>query len=101
MTQSKPQTDHGMGPLAEGAIELMNATAGIAGEQVGEARKRLAAALENGKKLLGHVKDQVVDGAKHTDRAVHKHPYAAMGVAVGMGVLVGVLVMRRWSKSCA
>ena len=37
-----------MGTLAEDARALMAATADVAGEKVGEARKRLAAALESG-----------------------------------------------------
>lgn len=41
---------HNFGSLAEDARELMAATADIAGEKVGEARKRVATALEKTKK---------------------------------------------------
>jgi ElaB/YqjD/DUF883 family membrane-anchored ribosome-binding protein len=75
----------------------MEATAGIAGEKVSEARNRLAAAIEYSKKALIHAKDKAIEGAKATDQAVHKHPYMAIGIAAGIGALVGFLIAR---KSC-
>lgn len=90
-----------LGTLAEDALALMSATADVGGEKVVEARKRLASALESGKKLYGQVKDKVVDGAKATDSAVHRHPYAAIGIALGVGALVGFLLARRCTRSCS
>ncbi len=89
-----------LGTLAEDALALMTATADVGGEKVAEARKRLATALESGKKIYGQVKDKVVEGAKATDSAVHQHPYAAIGIAVGVGALVGFLIARRCTRSC-
>ena len=86
-----------MGTLAEDARALMTATADVAGEKVSEARKRLAAALESGKELYGRVRDKTVEKAKDVDETVHEHPYQAMGIAFGVGVLLGVLVTRRFS----
>ena len=77
-----------MSTLAEDARALMAATADVAGEKVSEARKRLAAALESGKELYGRVRDKAVEGAKVADKAVHEHPYEAIGVAFGIGTLV-------------
>jgi ElaB/YqjD/DUF883 family membrane-anchored ribosome-binding protein len=89
-----------LGTLAEDALAMMTATADVGGEKVAEARHRLAAALESGKKIYGQVKDKVVEGAKATDCAVHKHPYTAIGIAVGVGALVGFLLARRCTRSC-
>jgi len=86
--------------LAEDARALMTATADVAGEKVGEARKRLAAALENGKEIYGRVKAKAVEGAKVADEAVHEHPYQAIAIGVGVGVLLGYLIGRRCSRSC-
>ena len=86
--------------LAEDARALMTATADVAGEKVGEARKRLAAALERGKEIYGRVREKAVDGAKAADVAVHEHPYQAIGIAVGVGALLGYLIARRGSRSC-
>ena len=88
-----------MGTLAEDARSLMSATADVAGEKVGEARKRLAAALESGKEFYGRVREKAVEGAKATDQTVQEHPYQAIGIAVGVGVLLGYLVSRRCSRN--
>jgi ElaB/YqjD/DUF883 family membrane-anchored ribosome-binding protein len=84
-----------MGQLAEDAQALMAATADVAGEKVGEARKRLASALERAKEIAGRVRDKTVQAAKATDEAVHEHPYQAMAIALGVGALIGFLVARR------
>jgi ElaB/YqjD/DUF883 family membrane-anchored ribosome-binding protein len=85
--------------LAEDARALMVATADVAGEKVGEARKRLAAALESGKELYGRVREKTVEKAKAVDQTVHEHPYQAMGIALGVGVIVGYLLARRGSRN--
>jgi ElaB/YqjD/DUF883 family membrane-anchored ribosome-binding protein len=87
-----------MGTLAEDAHALMAATADVAGEKVGEARKRLAAALERAKEIAARVRDKAVAGAKATNEAVHEHPYQAMAVAFGVGAIVGYLLARRCSR---
>jgi len=84
-----------MGQLAEDAQALMAATADVAGEKVGEARKRLAAALEHAKEIAGRVRDKTVQAAKATDEAVHEHPNQAMAIAFGVGALIGFFVARR------
>jgi ElaB/YqjD/DUF883 family membrane-anchored ribosome-binding protein len=84
-----------MGTLAEDARALMTATADVAGEKVGEARKRLAAALESGKEIYGQVRDKAVEGVKATDQVVRENPYQAIGIAFGVGALLGCLLTRR------
>ena len=41
------------------------------------------------------VEEKAVEGAKATDKAIRTHPYESLGVAFGVGLLVGVLVARR------
>ncbi|HEV2436391.1 MAG TPA: DUF883 family protein [Verrucomicrobiae bacterium] len=86
--------------LAADARALMAATADVAGEKAGEARKRLAAALERGKEIYGRVKGKAVKGAKATDRVVREHPYQAIALGAGLGAVIGYLVARRCSNSC-
>jgi ElaB/YqjD/DUF883 family membrane-anchored ribosome-binding protein len=88
-----------MGQLAEDARALMAATADVAGERVGEARKRLAAALESGKEMYGRVREKAVEGARAADEVVHEHPYQAIGIAFGVGALIGYLAVRRCSRN--
>jgi len=65
---------------------------------VAEARRRLETALEQGREICGKVREKVVEGAKVTDEAVHKHPYQAIGIALGVGTLIGYLVALRRSR---
>jgi len=90
---------HDVSQLADDARALLTATADVAGEKVGEARKRLAAALDRAKAIGGCVRDQAVAGAKATDEAVHAHPYQAIAIGVGVGALLGFLVARRCSRN--
>ena len=80
--------------LAKDARGLIDATADIAGDKVAAARKRLEAALESSKEVYGRVREKAIEGAKATDRVVHEHPYRAIGVALGVGVLIGFLIGR-------
>ena len=98
MDKPTPATSNDLGTLAEDARALMAATADVAGVKVSEARQRLAAALERAKELCGRVKEKAVEGAKVADQAVHEHPYQALGLAFGVGVLLGYLVARRCAR---
>jgi len=62
---------------------------------VAEARKCLATALEHGREVCGKVREKVVEGAKATDATVHKYPYQAIGIAAGVGALIGYVVALR------
>ena len=77
------------------AEELLKATAGSAGENVKEAHSRLASALKSAKATCERVKEKTVEAAKATDHVIREHPYQSIGVALGVGVLIGVLVGRR------
>ena len=100
MDKHNAAEENDMGTLAEDARALMAATADVAGDKVAEARKRLAAALESTKKVIGRVKEQAIAGAKATDECVREHPYQAIGIAFGVGALIGYLATRRCSRNC-
>jgi len=99
MDKQTHASSNDMGTLAEDARALMAATADVAGEKVGEARKRLAAALERTKEIYGRVREKAVEGVKATDEVVHEHPYQAIGIAFGVGAVIGYLVSRRCSRN--
>ena len=88
-----------LGTLAEDARALMAGTADVAGDKVGEARERLAAALESAKKIAGRVRDKAVEGAKSADHTVRDKPYQAIGIAFAVGAVVAYFVMRRCSRN--
>lgn len=76
------------------AEDLLHATAGQAGEKMADVRKRLSVALESAKATCAKVQDKTVEAAKATDKVIRAHPYESIGVAFGVGLLIGVLVAR-------
>jgi ElaB/YqjD/DUF883 family membrane-anchored ribosome-binding protein len=99
MNKEKQTVSNDLGTLAEDARALMAATADVAGEKVGEARKRLAASLESAKEIYGRVRDKAAEGAKVSDQTIRENPYQAMGIAFGVGALLGCLLSRRCSRN--
>ena len=81
--------------LSRDAETLLHATAGQAGEKAGELRDQLSAALESAKVTCQHVEAKAIAGAKVADTTIRDHPYESIGVAFGVGLLIGVLVGRR------
>ena len=59
-----------------------------------EIRERLEAAVEKAKAACERLEEKTVAAAKATDKAVREHPYQALGIAFGVGVLIGVLAAR-------
>jgi len=88
-----------MGKLAEDARALVAATADDAKVKVGEARQHLATAVESGKALCGRLRDKAVEGSKAADGAVRGYPYQAIGIAFGVGALIGDLLARRFYRN--
>ena len=77
------------------AEELLMATAGDAGETVKEVRRRAGCGDGVRRATCERVQDKTVQAAKATDHVIREHPYESIGVAFGVGLLIGVLVGRR------
>jgi ElaB/YqjD/DUF883 family membrane-anchored ribosome-binding protein len=60
----------------------------------GELRAKLEAATEKAKEVCNRLQEETVAAAKATDKTIREHPYQAIGIAFGVGVLVGVLAGR-------
>ena len=91
--QTAPNQD--LSSLAEDAKALLAATAGLAEDKVVAARQRLSDALERGREAWGGVEEQASEGVKAADKAIRKHPYQSIGIAFGVGTLLGILLTRR------
>lgn len=80
------------------AEELLRATAGQAGEKVSAARERIQENLAAAKVRLAAAQEAVAaktkQAAKVTDEYVHENPWAAVGIAAGVGLVVGMLISR-------
>ncbi|MBM3344555.1 MAG: DUF883 domain-containing protein [Betaproteobacteria bacterium] len=79
--------------------EYLRATASHTGEKIGVMRERLQEQLHHAKDRLADTRDVVVDKTKHaaraTDEYVHDNPWRAVGIAAGVGLIVGLLIGRR------
>ena len=47
------------------------------------------------KAMIQRAEEKAVERAKAADRVVRDHPYETMGLAFGLGVLVGILARRK------
>jgi ElaB/YqjD/DUF883 family membrane-anchored ribosome-binding protein len=63
-----------------------------------EPSEDIGALVEQGRELAGNLRDQAVASVKTADKAIRKHPYKAIGIAVGVGAVIGFLLSRRSSK---
>jgi ElaB/YqjD/DUF883 family membrane-anchored ribosome-binding protein len=63
-------------------------------EAAGAVRGKLEATIEKAKATCQQLQDKTAAAAKAADQTVRDHPYSAMGIAFGVGLLVGALAMR-------
>jgi ElaB/YqjD/DUF883 family membrane-anchored ribosome-binding protein len=70
------------------AEELLRATADQAGPRVQEARERAEESLRN-------ARERLQGAGRQLDAQVHEHPWTAVGVAAGIGLIVGILLGRK------
>ena len=85
--------------LLQEAEQALSSTAGEAGEKFDELRSRLRSAIDNGKYSLERMRAEAIRRARQADKLVRENPYYAVGVAAGVGAIVGLLVARRYSHS--
>jgi ElaB/YqjD/DUF883 family membrane-anchored ribosome-binding protein len=81
------------------AEELLRTTAGQAGEGAAELRAKVQASLTRAREGLADAQEAALEKAKAAGRAaddyVHENPWRSIGIAVGVGVVVGLLIGRR------
>ena len=81
------------------AEELLSATADQVGEKMSRLRERIQSRLREAKLQLADAEAMLVAktraAARATDDYVHESPWAAIGIAAGVGVLVGLALGRR------
>lgn len=81
------------------AEALLQATAAQTGEKIESARARARESLQQARQRLAAVEKQVLVEARHAaagaDQYVHANPWQAVGIAAGVGLLLGLLIGRR------
>ena len=81
--------------LVESARALVSATSEAAEEKILEARARLEDVLDQGQARWRRVRTRAVKSARVTDHVIRSRPYQAIGLALGLGALLGLLLRRR------
>ena len=75
--------------------ELLHTTKDAVGDKAQDVRERLTAALDATKRTCRDLEDKAIEGAKAADKTIRDHPYQSIGVAFGVGLLIGVLVTKK------
>lgn len=85
--------------VIEDAEALMRETAGLAGERVDDLRERAAGSVRAARERLDALEHEVLararDAAHDAERYVRHNPWQAVGIAAGVGLVIGVLLARR------
>ena len=98
-TVTKDKLVHDLRIVISDAEELLRATANQAGEKAAAAREKIQDSLHRAKIKLAEAEDVLLDkgklAARATDEYVHDHPWHAVGIAAGVGLIIGLLIGRR------
>lgn len=99
---SQPDTEKLLDDLRQvihDAEELLQATAGQAGEHISQARERADASLRSAKERLSAIGGTAANtarrAAEHTGAYVRTNPWVAVGVGALAGLLAGLVIGRR------
>lgn len=88
-----------MKTLVKDAQDLFLEATHATGEKADELRAKGLALLDRALERAHEVQAMAVEKGKAaahtTDEFVHEHPWKAMGIAAGIGLLVGVLISRK------
>jgi ElaB/YqjD/DUF883 family membrane-anchored ribosome-binding protein len=81
------------------AEALLRATSSQTGEKIQEVRARAEQSLRQAKERLSSIEDEALRRAREvadaTDEYVRENPWQSVGIAAGVGLLVGLLLARR------
>jgi ElaB/YqjD/DUF883 family membrane-anchored ribosome-binding protein len=85
--------------VAQDVEELLRATASQTGEKIAAARTRAEETLRSARMRLSETGDEVAESARAAataaDDYVRDNPWQAVGIAAGIGFVVGLLLGRR------
>jgi ElaB/YqjD/DUF883 family membrane-anchored ribosome-binding protein len=98
-SSSKEKFVSDMKVVVSDAEEILRATTDVAGDKIGELRERIAGRLRDAKVRIADAEEILVDQtkavARATDDYVNENPWRAAGIAVGVGLLLGIIIGRR------
>lgn len=98
-TASKDKLMSDLRVVIADAEELLRMTADQAGESAADIRSRMQSRMNQAKVDLIQLQETAVARAKEaglaTDEFVHENPWKSIGIAAGIGLVVGLLIGRR------
>jgi len=81
------------------AEDLLKQAAAATGERASELRETAMTRLKQAKEKAADAQVVVIErgkkAARATDDYVHEHPWASIGIAAGVGMVIGLLINRR------
>lgn len=99
LKQSQARLAHEFNTVLDDAQALLRHAAGEAGKGYAEARERLENSVRTARDRVETVEDMVLDSAREAGRSadgyVRSHPWEAIAVGAGIGLVIGILVSRR------
>jgi len=85
--------------VVQDAEALLRATSSQTGEKIQEARARAEDSLRQAKARLTQVEEEALKRAREladaTEEYVRDNPWQSVGIAAGIGLVLGVLISRR------
>ena len=85
--------------LVADAEALIKVTQDHPGETIGNLRNKALETISDAKEKISSIEGDLVDKAKvvaaGADDFVHRNPWEAIGVAAGLGLLIGLFIRRR------
>lgn len=85
--------------VMEDAEALIKATSTLTGEKIQEVRARAEESLRQAKVRMTEVEEEAMRRAREiadaTDEYVRQNPWQSVGVAAGIGLVLGLLIARR------
>jgi ElaB/YqjD/DUF883 family membrane-anchored ribosome-binding protein len=79
--------------LAE-AENVIARSGDVASDEISHLKERLRDALDRSRDTAQKALKMAKERCVQCDEAIHEHPYVAVGVAAGLGVLIGALACR-------
>ncbi|HZV98673.1 MAG TPA: DUF883 family protein [Methylophilaceae bacterium] len=102
-TKSKEELLDEFRTLLQDGQQLLAETANLSGEALAAARARFQTQWDVAKEKLDEAQTYAVSRTQQatrvTDEYVHEHPWSAVAVATGVGVVLGLLAGKRNSTS--
>lgn len=84
--------------MSEAEAMLAGPVAEQVSGKISDLKDRLSDARDKMGDMYTQARKKVIAGAKYTDETIREYPYYSIGVALGVGVLVGVLAGRAFKN---